>query len=436
MSQADLNRAGDAEQDWPPIDPWALMAIAGGAAAIAVALSFTAWWTPVALLTLAGLITAGGAVALRPKSPPILAAAGATALVFFFAMDRDWDSARMVVRLLAVIALVAAALVALPGFLGQIMAAGGSSEKEAEQLQERGRGIGRFLNRAIVSLLLLLHFGGILCAVLSVPPPGRDQSWLAQWGWSIMQPYLQFAYLINAYHFYAPEPGPPALLWFYVEYEDGSSRWIEIPKVADHDIDILGQEYTRRLSIGESVNQVMTAPVTDLVRQRRGIAMREGIPLHPELSEEAQYRVPADHARKLLCEYARFVAQHFPSETNPSAAAVRVKIYRVVHRMLEPNEMAGLREYPEPDAAWTYWPYYQGEFVKPPPDPTNPDPNQPWVLKDNKDPMLYWLVPIYRELRPVIDPTNPQRNTGEMHWETLDTLHPHARAGAKKGGQP
>jgi hypothetical protein len=432
MSEAETTRAS--EEDWPPINPWHLSAGAGAAAGLAFAL---ASWTPLAILPiLAGLIAAGGAVSLRPKSPALLAAAGVLAFVFFFAMNPEWDSARMVVRLLGIIALLAAALMALPKFLGQVFAAGGASEKEAEQLQERGRWLGRMFNRVVVSCLVLVHFTGILCAVMSVPPPGRDQSWLAQWGWSIMQPYLQFAYLINAYHFYAPEPGPPSLLWFYVEYSDGSSRWIQLPKVKDHDIDPFGQEYTRRLSIGESVNQLAPVPmISDELKTRRMIAVREGIPMHPELSWEAQYRVPADHSKRLLCEYARFVAQHYPSEKDPTAEAVRVKTYRVVHRMLEPAEMASKFEYPDPAVEWTYWPYYQGEFVKPPDEPGNSDPNRAWVLKNPNDPMLYWLVPIYRELRPALDPNDPKKTTGETRWVTVDTLHKHAEAGSKKGGQ-
>jgi hypothetical protein len=447
MSEAETDRPS--AEDWPPINPWHLIAGAGVAGVLAFVL---ASWTPFAILPiLAGLIAAGSAVALRPKSPALLAAAGVLAFVFYFAMDRDWDSARMVVRLLGIIALLAAALVALPTFLGQVFAAGGASEKEAEQLQERGRWFGRMFNRIVVSFLVLIHFTGIVCAVMSVPPPGRDQSWLAQWGWSVMQPYLQFAYLINAYHFYAPEPGPPSLLWFYVEYSDGSGRLILLPKLEDHDIDPFGQEYTRRLSIGESVNQPgPNMGISDDIRTRREIGTREGFPLHPGMPYETQYRVPAEHSKRLLCEYARFVAQHYPSEKDAGAEPVRVKIYRVIHRILDPNEMAGEEEYPEPAAEWTYLPFYQGEFVKAPPERapapiegTKPDPLRvwaptdppAWVLKDPNDPMLYWLVPIYRELREVIDPTNPQRRTGERGWVTVNILRQHAKAGSTKGDQ-
>ena len=95
---------------------------------------------------------------------------------------------------------------------------------------------------------------------LSVPPPTHDQSWLAQWGWVILQPYLQFMYLVNAYRFYSPEPGPASLLWYYVVYEDGEIREVKVPNREEHMLDPLGQEYTRRLSISESTNQLMPLP--------------------------------------------------------------------------------------------------------------------------------------------------------------------------------
>src|SRR5262249_3584571 len=130
----------------------------------------------------------------------------------------------------------------------------------------------------------------------------------------------------------------------------------------------------------------------------------------PDLSADAQYRVPAEHCKRLLCEYARFVAQHYPSEKDPSAKPVRVKIYRVVHRLLEPNEMANPWEFPDPQAEWTYWPYYQGQFVPPRAAPNNLDPTRAWVLKDPKDPLLYWLIPIVvREVREEIAPPLKRR---------------------------
>jgi hypothetical protein len=68
----------------------------------------------------------------------------------------------------------------------------------------------------VASGLALLHFSGILTAVLSPPPAPElvNQLWVVA-----SRPYLQFVYLNNAYQFYSPDPGAASELWFCVEYE-------------------------------------------------------------------------------------------------------------------------------------------------------------------------------------------------------------------------
>src|SRR5262249_39244000 len=70
--------------------------------------------------------------------------------------------------------------------------------------------------RIVFRAFLLVHCLGILIAVMSPPPP----SWLSLGVWTrLFRPYLQFMYLNNAYHFYAPDPGPAYLIWFRLEYD-------------------------------------------------------------------------------------------------------------------------------------------------------------------------------------------------------------------------
>jgi hypothetical protein len=54
-------------------------------------------------------------------------------------------------------------------------------------------------------------------------------------------------------------------------------------------------------------------------------------------------------------------------------------------------------------------PFYQGEFVKPPSPPPGEEAfaDQSWVLKDPNDPFLYWLIPIFEEDQPIINPKDP-----------------------------
>ena len=92
-------------------------------------------------------------------------------------LANDWDTMRMFLRVLMAVNLMAAALML----------------------------VSMRMRRLVLGLLFLLHFGGICTAALSAPPSPQlvQQIWVR-----IYRPYLEFVYLNNAYHFYAPEPGP------------------------------------------------------------------------------------------------------------------------------------------------------------------------------------------------------------------------------------
>jgi hypothetical protein len=277
-------------------------------------------------------------------------------------VPEDVDSARLLLPVLAGVALVAAVLVLLP----------------------------RVLSRAALSLLLVFHLGGILTAVASVPPPGGPAPWLATQLWTrCYRPYLQFLYLNNAYHFYSPEPGPASLLWSCVSYDDGSSRWVKVPNREQHARDPLALEYYRRLALTESTNQLEPSVISSetasrraLMGQLQGLPSLDVIALH--LPSVAQYRVPNDTSRRLLQCCARFVATHHP-HADPAVGVRGVKVYRVVHAMLQPGAFAAGQSPCDPTL---YLPYYQGEFDR--------DGN----LKDPNDPLLYWLIPILKIQQP------------------------------------
>src|SRR5262249_36358725 len=241
--------------------------------------------------------------------------------------------------------------------------------------------------RVLASLVLLFHFGGILTAVANVPPPGGDAPWLVSQLWSrVYRPYLQFMYLTNAYHFYAPDPGPPCFLWFHVEYVDGSARWVKLPDREQDAKDPFAMSFYRRLPITESTNQLlppMPAP-EDVLRRRLTASVRDGIPAPSEITQVMpavfQYRVPGDYSKRLLKSYARHVAQAFPHVDGRTPVS-GVKVYRAVHLILAPRDFAAGASVVDPTL---YWPYFQGEF------------DSAGNLKDPNDPYLYWLIPIMK----------------------------------------
>jgi hypothetical protein len=294
----------------------------------------------------------------RPRALVLALAALAAGLASQVVPD-TWDSAQLLLRVSAAVAAVAALVTLLP----------------------------RTVGRVVVSLLLVFHLGGLVTAVTSVPPPGGPAPWLVTQLWTrCYRPYLQFLYLNNAYHFYSPEPGPANLLWFCVSYDDGSSRWVKVPDRKRDAQDPLALEYYRRLALTESTNQLEPVQVVPaMAAGRRTLAGRElGLPSPDELAlylpGVPQFRAPGDTSRRLLQNYARYMAAHHP-HADPGVGAHGVKVYRVVHTMPAPADFAAGRSPLDPTL---YLPYYQGEF------------DREGNLKDPGDPFLYWLLPILR----------------------------------------
>src|SRR5207245_8728727 len=111
-----------------------------------------------------------------------------------------------------------------------------------------------------ISAAMVFHFTGIFMATTSPPPT----PWLTEQLFQrVFNPYLQFVYLRNAYHFYSPEPGPASLVAFHLKTETGSDpstgakqyqyEWVVIPRRPADVRDPLGLSYYRRLSLTEQM---------------------------------------------------------------------------------------------------------------------------------------------------------------------------------------
>jgi hypothetical protein len=347
-------------------------------------------------------------------------------LVLFFALvPRTGGYPGWKVQLGMVIAFAGVVLL-VPVVLGFILPrTAAAAGRPRGDLADWGRHLGRQVSRGVISILTIFHFCGILSAFMSAPPPNRPASWLAQQVWAFAQPYLQFVYLVNAYRFYSPEPGPPSLVWFYIHYSDGTIREVRVPDRKTESYDPLDQQYYRRLSLGQNLNQIMQTPVSPVLKEAREAAgnpdlnsdLKGPIPLHPNMTLEAQYRPPLDHCRKLVEEYARFIAHRYQSE-NPNVKVTGVKVYHVLHTMLDPQEMVDRKLHPTD--GWTYLAYYQGEFT--------PEGN----LKDPTDPFLYWLIPHYRQVQPVFDPRYPESPI-MIREVTVNGMAEHVRLKTKSG---
>lgn len=365
-----------------------------------------------------GLLLAGGAVWWqlrcmgetfdeRARSALIVAGAGAVVQSAYVAMDKSWDSLRLAVMVLQLCAIFAAGIVLLPS---------------------AGR-------RIAVSVLIVLHFAGILTAVTAVELPNNTAPWVPTTLWArIYRPYLTFMYLNNAYHFYSPEPGPPTLVWFLVEFEDGAEpEWV---KLISRDQCATRLQYQRLLALTESTNRHTATPAAKLtvLWQRLSIqADRKGIKLPAEYMSDlaSRYREPTDDAKKYISSYVRHVARTVRSKQKPDARIKGIKVYRIVHQLINAWQF---EQGMWPTDPVLFFPYFQGEYdtegrLK---DFHEGAPFIQWMgqgangkmqmqLEKAQDPFLYWLLPIYRL---PINPDKPATKIEEMFL--IDCFKAHA----------
>jgi hypothetical protein len=338
-----------------------------------------------ALLTVAGLITAGYAVACRPTDFFTLGFAAVTGFLAAPAAPVSYDSLQIVGRIGGMLALLGMAAAAMP---------------------PAGR-------KVLLSLVVIFHFGGIVTAITSPPP----QPWITGQLWSrVYRPYLQFMYLNNAYHFYSPEPGPASLLWFCLEYSDEKDptkrryQWFETPRRPAEITDPLAISYYRRLSLTEQINQFQApgTPTPPEVERRRVSVVTE-IPFHPDMPPQQQYRPLAESTRNIqVPSYVRHVALAHPPRPGEKLESVRV--YRTEHTILVPFQLYTLQFSPYDPRS--YRPYFLGEF--------SPEGR----LKHPDDPLLYWLVPVLQFPTSAAETAFGVKGAKpKKHWKfgTLDT---------------
>lgn len=350
----------------------AVLGLAAGSltGTVVIALASTRIW-----LVVLGTLAASVAVSLRPDLWQAWGLAALSAAAAALGLPAHWDSFRFFFLVVAGVAAIGTGLAALtPKW--RLRAASG---------------------------VILFHFGGIFMATTAPSPT----SWLNEQIFSrIYNPYLQFVYLRNAYHFYSPEPGPASLICALLTTETGEKalpdgtkqktyeyKWIVLPRRPADVKDPLGLAYYRRLALSEQIARGTygaSLPESfekgELMTRRR----ESPIPLHPVEPLGIQYKVPhPDLMRYVIPSYA----QHVILENTPdakTAAKSTLKIYRLEHRTLDVH---AFRNKTNPYHPATYRAYFVGEF------------DVYGDLRDPQERMLYWVVPVIaRTTAPSPDP--------------------------------
>jgi hypothetical protein len=95
--------------------------------------------------------------------------------------------------------------------------------------------------KLIISLIILFHLSAIITHVIAGGGPFVMKQ-ISSW----YRPYLKTMWMDNAYRFYAPDPGSTEVLWYKLQYEDGSTRWTQVPRREDF---YLRMPFQRTMSI-------------------------------------------------------------------------------------------------------------------------------------------------------------------------------------------
>jgi hypothetical protein len=381
MSKSDVAPPGMDPAYYPPT-----VAMVSGLAIVTGAVA----WEIVASTTLpglrslvigCGLLTIGVALYLllprfaddpesRLGAGGLWALAGAGAFLGSLGFAESWDSLVFLARILGAVAWMVGLITAVPNNWRYLLG----------------------------TLLLLWHFSAIFCAIVVVPPPNAPPPFLALQAYvRYFHPYLVATNLNNGYHFYAPEPGPCALLWYRVEWADGATHWGRIPdhpKMANH------LERRRYGALATVVTQSMPTPgdrLEKLAEARLKAGEEKRIPLDPNFPVPVQYREPTPMVKLLLSSFARFIAKNTAHPTGGDAAVTGVKLYSVEYYNPPVEHFQAGRD---PLDALLYIPHFMGDYlpdgrIKPEIYQAVQQASGPPVV--TQDPFLYWRVPILRE---------------------------------------
>ena len=380
---------------------WLLGAALHGGAPVLRALLITTGVLAVGAAMAAQLPSAGSSLEGRLGGAGLWLLGAAVTVVARFALDPAWDSIALLFRVATLVTVIGAVVTALPN---------------------RWR-------KLAISLLIVFQLGGLATAVLNVPPPGGNPPWVVRQLWyRVYRPWLTLTNLNNGYHFYSPEPGPCALVWFRVEFADGATCWRRIPDhktCQTHLQDAAGMApWPRRWASAPTPPEVL-----EKLGERRlqaGMAHEPPIPPLPPtvMPLGTQYREPMLPGKMMLASYALV----HDARRRP-ARKVRAGDRRedLPCRVSQPDG----RGFPggrDPLDPTLYSAFYEGEY-----DPEGNLKRSSLLIQRNaegreigriQDPFLYWLIPIVRM---------PEQTEGEKEQDLDGAPVGESRSGAVEG---
>jgi hypothetical protein len=366
------NAAAEEGSVW--LRPWRVLLI--GLGAVVVGSGLMAYdgtvVTPMRLLLMvAGLIAGGWAVQRRlttagddlderVESAGLVAVYSFSGLVGFLGMADAWFSGRIFFGFFIAGTILGSLLLLLP----------------------------RLWRRLVATLLILVHFGGIVVATTCIPATNGQSPWLPTMLYvKFYRPYLSGLYLTNAYHFYAPDPGASTLVWICIQYDDDqhTCRWLKMPNRTDSETPL---HYQREMGMCEATSvpslemqMLMQNPGEFQERYRHRVEVGEllHIPLRNDRMPQGQYYAPDDYSKAIMSSMARHAWRFYPHPTNPAIAVKSVKIYRLSYTIIMPP---ALLQGQDPLSDDLKLPFFMGDY------------DSEGRLTNAEDPFLNWVVPM------------------------------------------
>lgn len=182
-----------------------------------------------------------------------------------------------------------------------------------------------FFVKLIVSLILLFHLSAILVHVLAGGGPFVMKQ-LSSW----YRPYLKTMWLDNAYRFYAPDPGPTEVLWYHLQYNDGSTRWTQVPRREDFYLRMPFQRHMSIALLGSMMTWQEPIPPKDDAASVASVLVN---------NRPAMRQVLSPNGEIFFRSYARHVARVEKEHPVSKAELISMDCYLVKYEIRSPMQM-------------------------------------------------------------------------------------------------
>jgi hypothetical protein len=143
-------------------------------------------------------------------------------------------------------------------------------------------------------------------------------------------PYLGSLWLTNGYRYYAPDPGETDVLWFHINYEDGTAHWYVVPNRDDFYQRMPFQRYMSVAMLAMMKTHWEEVPPAEDAAAAASIMARGSGKSQQVLNMfgEIYFR-----------SYARFVARRYQENPTTRSPLDTIDIYRVHYQIRSPYEV-------------------------------------------------------------------------------------------------